>query len=152
MDGNTAYASSDLQERVGRLHPGDEIKLTVLRGNEEKTFTVTLKAENPSLIAAKSKSAEELYNRIGASFVPLNKEQKAKFHVNAGVVITQVREGGLFDYLELPVGSIITELNKQPIANTNDIDKVISNLKNGVLTVSGFYPDGSKLRSGFELR
>ncbi len=152
VDGNTAYASSDLQERVGRLHPGDEIKLTVLRGNEEKTFTVTLKAENPSLIAAKSKSAEELYNRIGASFVPLNKEQKAKFHVNAGVVITQVREGGLFDYLELPVGSIITELNKQPIANTNDIDKVISNLKNGVLTVSGFYPDGSKLRSGFELR
>ena len=63
-----------------------------------------------------------------------------------------MREGGLFDYLELPVGSIITELNKQPIANTNDIDKVISNLKNGVLTVSGFYPDGSKLRSGFELR
>jgi Do/DeqQ family serine protease len=152
VDGNTAYASSDLQERVGRLHPGDEIKLTVLRGNQEKTFTVTLKADNPSVSTANSKSAEELYNKIGASFVPVNNAQKEKFHINGGVLVTQVREGGLFDYTEVPVGSIITEINKQPIRNTNDIDQALSNLKNGVLTISGFYPDGSKLKSAIELR
>ena len=152
VEGTPAYASSDLQERVGRLHPGDQITLTVLRGNEEKNFTVTLKADAPTPKVAVTKSAEELYNKIGASFVPLNATQKAKFHVNSGVLVTQVRDGGLFDYTEVPVGSVITEINKQPIATTNDIDQALGNLKNGVLTISGFYPDGSRLKSAIELR
>jgi serine protease Do len=153
VDGNPAYASSDLQERVGRLHPGDKINLTVLRGNESKDFTVTLKANAPTPNkVAVSKSTEELFNKIGASFVPLNVSQKAKFHVNAGVIVTQVRDGGLFDYTEVPVGSVITEINRQPIATTADIDRALTNLKNGVLTISGFYPDGTRLRSTIELQ
>ena len=153
VEGNPAYASSDLQERVGRLHPGDQISLTVLRGSEVKQFTVTLKAETPSPAKfAASKSAEELYNKIGASFMPVDQAQKDKFHVAYGVVVTQVRGGGLFDYTEIPVGSVVTEINKEPISSTNDIDRALSNLKNGILTISGFYPDGTRLRSTIELQ
>ena len=152
VDGVPAYASSDLQERVGRLHPGDKINLSVLRGNEEKNFTVTLKANAPEPKLAVSRSTEELFNKIGASFVPLNASQKAKFHVNAGVLVTQVRDGGLFDYTEVPVGSVITGINKQPIATVEDIDRALSNLKNGLLTISGYYPDGTRLRSTIELQ
>ena len=152
VEGNTVYESSDLQERVGRLHPGDKIHLTVLRGAEEKNFAVTLHADAPAPKVAVSKSTEEIFNKIGASFIPLNSAQKAKFHVNAGVLVTQVREEGLFDYLEVPVGSVVTEINRQPIASTADIDRVLGNLKNGVLTISGYYPDGSKLKSAMEVR
>ncbi|HWZ05123.1 MAG TPA: Do family serine endopeptidase [Mucilaginibacter sp.] len=153
VDGNKVYESSDLQERVGRLEPGDKIHLTVLRGAEEKNFTVTLKANNPAPEkVAVTKSAEELFNRIGASFVPLNAEMKAKFHVNAGVVVTQVRDGGLFDYTEVPVGSVITQINKQPIASIDDMDRALSSLQHGVLTISGYYPDGSKLRSTIQIQ
>ncbi|MDF2434250.1 MAG: serine protease Do [Mucilaginibacter sp.] len=152
VEGNTAYESSDLQERVGRLEPGDKIHLTVMRGNQEKNFTVTLKENAPEPKVAVSKSAEELYNRIGASFVPLNAAQKTKFHVNAGVVVTQVRNGGLFDNTEIPVGSVITQINKQPITSVDDMDRALSNLKNGVLIISGYYPDGTRLRSAIEVQ
>jgi serine protease Do len=152
VDGVPAYASSDLQERVGRLHPGDQINLTVLRGSDSKDFTVTLKADVPAPKLAISKSTEELYYKIGASFLPLNAAQKAKFHVDAGVFVTQVREGGLLDATEVPEGSVITEINKQPITSTADIDRALGNLKNGVLTISGFWPDGSKLRTAIELK
>jgi len=153
VDGNKVYESSDLQERVGRLEPGDKIHLTVLRGNGEKNFTVTLKANNPAPEkVAVTKSAEELFNRIGASFVPLNAAQKAKFHVNAGVVVTQVRDGGLFDYTEVPVGSVITRINKLPIASVDDMDRALSDLQHGILTISGYYPDGSKLRSTIQIQ
>ncbi|WP_428330457.1 S1C family serine protease [Mucilaginibacter sp.] len=147
VEGNPVYESSDLQERVGRLGPGDKIHLTVLRGNDEKNFTVTLKADAPSVAKATvSKSAEELFNKIGASFMPVNAAQKAKFNVVHGVVVTQVREGGFFDYTEVPVGSVITDINKQPIANIADMDKALGNLRNGVIVITGFYPDGSKLK------
>ncbi|MBE7178890.1 MAG: Do family serine endopeptidase, partial [Mucilaginibacter polytrichastri] len=46
VDGNNIYESSDLQEKVARLKPGDKVKLSVLREGQEKTFNVTLKPED----------------------------------------------------------------------------------------------------------
>lgn len=145
VEGNLVTESSDLTERVGRLRPGDKIHLTVLRGNDEKNFTVTLKGDaiaKTSRTAALSKSAEELYNRLGASFMPLSPAQKTLNRVNAGVMVTQVREGGMFDENEIPRGTIITNINKQPVNSTADIDKAITKLINGKLVISGQMPDG----------
>jgi len=153
VEGNTAYESSDLQERVGRLQPGDKINLTVLRGNEQKNFTVTLKAEAPAArTAAASKSAEELYNKLGASFSPLSQAQKARFHVNGGVIVTQVREGGVFDSFQVPVGSVITSINRQHINSVADIDRAITNLKNGNVIISGYLPDGTSFNNMFQVQ
>jgi Do/DeqQ family serine protease len=151
VDGTPAFASSDLQERVGRLHPGDKINLTVLRGSDVKDFTVTLKADMPAPKVAVSKSAEELYNKLGASFKPLSADEKAKFHAHSGVIITQVRDGGVFDNAEIPVGSVITSVNRKPVSSAEDIDNVLSNLNSRTIVFSGYYPDGSKLVLPFEL-
>jgi Do/DeqQ family serine protease len=152
VDGVNAYESSDLEEPVGRLEPGDKIHLTVLHNGKEKNVTVTLHAGNPQPEeAAVSHSAEELYNRIGASFVPLTAAQKAKFHVNGGVMVAQVRSGGLFDFTDVPEGSVITSINRQPISSVNDIDHALSNLSHGLLTIGGYYPDGTRLRSTIQI-
>ncbi|WP_158825637.1 Do family serine endopeptidase [Mucilaginibacter lacusdianchii] len=151
VEGNAVYESSDLQERVGRLHPGDKINLTVLRGGSEKNFTITLKGDAPvaNRTAAVSKSAEELYNKLGGSFQPLTQAQKSKFHIPSGVVVTQVRQGGLFENYDIPVGSVITSINKQPINGVADIDKAIPNLKRGQIVIEGYYPDGTKFANAF---
>jgi len=150
VEGVTVYESSDLQERVGRLQPGDKINLTVLRDGAEKNFTVTLKAESPvARDAAVSRSATELYNKLGASFMPLTSSEKAKFHVNGGVVVTQVRRGGIFDRADIPSGTIITNINKEPINTVADIDRAITNLKNGMLIIGGYYADGTKFSGTF---
>ncbi len=154
VEGNTVNESSDLQEHVGRLQPGDKIRLTVVRGNEEKNFDVTLHADAgvDNRTAAVSKSAEELYNKLGASFQPLTQAQKAKFRINSGVVVTQVRPGGFFDDTEIPVGSVITNINKQPINSTADIDRAITNIHNGHLVVSGYDPSGRSFSNTFDIR
>jgi Do/DeqQ family serine protease len=150
VEGNTVYESSDLQERVARLTPGDKIRLTVTREGKERDVVVTLKPEAPEARKTDiAKSATELYNKLGASFTPLSAEQKAKFRVNGGVVVTQVRPGGVFDDFEVPVGSIVTKINQQPINSIQDIDKAITNLKNGTVIISGFYPDGGSFTNSF---
>jgi serine protease Do len=150
VEGNVVYESSDLQERVARLTPGDKIRLTVTRDGKDKDFVVTLKGEAPEARKTEvAKSATELYNKLGASFTPLSAEQKAKFKVSGGVVVTQVRRGGVFDDFEVPVGSIVTKINQQPINSTQDIDKAITNLKNGTVVISGFYPDGGSFTNSF---
>ncbi|RFZ81474.1 Do family serine endopeptidase [Mucilaginibacter terrenus] len=153
VEGNTVYESSDLQERVARLQPGDKINVTVLRNGTEKNFDVTLKEEAPvAKTAALSKSASELFNKLGASFAPISAAQKAKFHVSNGVVVTQVRTGGIFDDTEIPVGSVITSINRQPISSIDDMDKVITNLRNGRLIISGVYPNGGSFNNVFEVQ
>jgi serine protease Do len=153
VEGNPVYESSDLQERVGRLQPGDKINLTILRNGSEKSFNVTLKPEAATnKTAAVSKSSAELFNKLGASFQPLTQAQKSKFRVNSGVLVTQVRPGGIFDDTEIPVGSVITSINKQPINSIADMDKVITNLKNGRLIITGYYPDGGSFSNVFEIQ
>jgi len=151
VEGNPVYESSDLQEHVARLEPGDKVHLTVLRDGEDKNFTVTLKADVPAertaVVAAGS--AEELYNKLGASFHPLTPAQKAHYHIIGGVVVTQVREGGMFDNFDVAVGSVITNINKQPISNVADIDKAITNLRNGNVLISGISPDGTRFNNSF---
>ncbi|MFD1256796.1 Do family serine endopeptidase [Mucilaginibacter terrae] len=152
VEGVKIYESSDLQERVGRLQPGDKVRLTVLRAGAEKNFTITLKGEpteNKLAAAAVSKSAEELYNKLGASFQPLTPAQKSKFRLNSGVVVTQVRRGGFFENYDIPEGSIITSINKQAINSTADIDKAITNLKNGQMVIEGYSADGSRFSNSF---
>ncbi|MCO5945539.1 Do family serine endopeptidase [Mucilaginibacter flavidus] len=151
IEGNTIYESSDLQERVGRLAPGDKVHITVLRDGAEKNLAVTLKADAGTPKMAASKSGEELFNKIGASFTPLNAAQKAKFHVSNGVLVTQVREGGLFDNTEIPEGSVITQINRQPISTIDDLDRALSNPRNGILVISGLSPDGTKLRVALQV-
>jgi serine protease Do len=151
VEGVTVYESSDLQERVGRLQPGDKINLTVLRDGSEKNFAVTLKAEAAEASTAlASKSGTEIYsNKLGARFTPLSERQKAKYRVNGGIVVTQVREGGMFDSQDIPIGTIITSINKQTVYSGADIDKAITNLQNGLLIISGVYPDGTKFNNKF---
>lgn len=152
VEGVTVYESSDLQERVGRLQPGDKINLTVSRGGSEKNFAVTLKAEAPAArTAVNNRSATELYNKMGASFMPVTQAQKNKFHVNSGVVVTQVREGGMFSDLDIPVGSVITEINKQPINSVADIDKAITGIRDGQLIITGRDVDGRSFTNRFVL-
>jgi serine protease Do len=152
VDGKMVYESSDLQEPVARLQPGDKIDLTIQRGDEQKNVSVTLKADagNLNRTAAVSKSSEDLYNKLGASFKPLNPAQKGRYHVRSGVVVTQVRPGLLFDDTQIPVGSIITSINKQPVNNSDDITRAITSMKNGNLIITGYYPDGTAFNNVFQ--
>ncbi len=152
VNGHLVTESSDLQETVGRLQPGDKINLTVLREGQEKNFNVVLKGETLTNHTAANKSAEELYNKLGASFQPLNQEQKNKFHVNSGVMVTQVRSGRMLDQLGMEAGTIITSINKMPINTPADIDKAITNTKDGILTISGVYQDGSNFTNKFQVQ
>jgi serine protease Do len=151
VDGKPVYESSDLLEPVGRLQPGDKIDLTVMRGNEEKNFPVTLEAKQGNLnrTASYSTSNPESLDKLGASFQPLNQEQKDKLQVNSGVMVTQVSPGKLFDNLPIPAGSTIISINKQPVSSVEDIESALSNTQDGKLVIKGFDPDGTAFNNIF---
>lgn len=146
VEGNTIYSSSDLQERVARLNPGDKLKLTYKRDGKERDVTVTLKAQEAKKSAADkevSASATEIFNKLGASFTPASDAQKKKFGVNSGVVITQVHRGGMFEYFGVEKGLIVTHVNGKPVNNVDDVESALGSTKRNIVRITGVSESGT---------
>lgn len=153
VDGNRISSSSDLQERVGRLRPGDKIELSYLRGGKERSTNVTLKGEESVKIAKNgSQSSAEVFNKLGASFAPLSNTAKKKFGINAGIQLAEVRNGGLFEQYNVPKGLIITNINGKEVNSVEDIDDALDASSNNMIRISGITYDGSRLTMSFPIR
>jgi Do/DeqQ family serine protease len=144
-------ASSELQEQIGRHRPGDKIAITLVRNGVEKTLTAVLKADEGAKIAS-SKSVEEVFNKLGASFAPISESTKKKFGLSTGLIVSEVRNGGLFDQVGLPKGTIITAVNGKTVAKVDDLDDALGNRKNDMLQITGIAPDGARINYTFQVR
>jgi len=151
LDNVAVNASSELQEQVGRHRPGDKIAISLVRNGIEKTLTAVLKADEGAKLAS-SKSAEEVFNKLGASFAPISESTKKKFGLNDGLIVSEVRNGGLFDQVGLPKGTIITAVNSKTVAKVDDLDEALGNRKNDMLQITGIAPDGARINYTFQVR
>jgi serine protease Do len=154
VEGVEIYDSPDLQEKVGRMRPGDKIALTVLKADgSTKNVSVTLKPESTVTLASaktvESKSTGATISKLGASFAPASAAVKAKFGVKDGVVVTNVEQGKLFDYWDVSKGLLITKVNGKPVNSAGDIEKALPTSPNGKTTISGFNENGGSYTISF---
>lgn len=141
------YDSPDLQEKIGRLSPGDKVQLTYLRDGQLKNVNVTLKSEGNASSAAKPSIAARptgtSFDRLGASFAPASVALKTKYGVKSGVVVTGIEQGKLFDTWEVPKGVVITSVNGKPVNSSKDVEAALPNSRNGMTTITGVGPQGT---------
>lgn len=150
IDGKTIYASSDLQERVYILRPGDKVTLTYKRDGREREATVTLQ-EQPKDTAAEERrnaataSATELYNKLGAGFVAASDARKEELGITSGVVVAQVNRGGLFDYYNIQRGLVITQVNGVDVNSIDDVEKALARTERNIIRIVGIPQRGSRI-------
>lgn len=147
VDGKTIYGSPDLQERVARLRPGDKVKLTYKREGKEKDVVVTLKGEevnkSGSTEEGSSASATQIFNKLGASFIPATDARKKELGISSGVVVTQVHRGGVFEYFGVERGLVITEINGKAVNNVDDVESALASTKRNIVRIKGVPQRGS---------
>jgi serine protease Do len=147
VDGVEIYDSPDLQERVGRLRPGDKVALTVLKADGSlKNVNITLKPESPVSLAAKTTEAKPsgaTISKLGATFAPASDAVKNKFGVKNGVVVTSVTPGKLFDYWDVSKGLLITKVNEKPVNNSTDVEKALAASQAGRTVITGVNENGT---------
>lgn len=146
VQGIEIFDSPDLQERIGRMSPGDKVELTIMRDGKTRDVTVTLKGdeslEQPKTAAA-GKATGTSIEQLGASFAPASTALKAKYGVKSGVVVSAVAPGKLFDSLDLPEGIIITTVNGRPVNSSADVKAALPTSKTGMTTVTAVGPNGN---------
>ena len=154
IDGRDIKHSSLLQETVARLHPGDKIKLTFKRDGKERTVSVSLQDEesiNANRSSVDAKSTAQLYNKLGAGFVPLSDAKKKEMNISSGIVLSDIRRGGLFDLYDVPRGLIITKINGIEVNTVDQVESALGNSKNNMLRIEGITTDGRFMQLSFPI-
>ncbi len=141
VDGKRVTKSSELQEIIGRKRPGDAVKISLNRSGKEINYTVTLRNVNGTTRVIK-KDDIEFITVLGGSFRPLNKTEKTRLGITYGVKVTEVNSGIMAD-LGIPNNFIITQINRNPVRDVEDINSSVKGLqKEDPVVIQGYLPNG----------
>ncbi|MGD0340855.1 MAG: Do family serine endopeptidase [Bacteroidales bacterium] len=139
MDGISVDSPNELQEQVGKHHPGDKVMITYFRDGKENTVPVTLKniAGNTSVVT-KGMGVDEIF---GARFETLSNSEKQMFNTDYGVKIVSVSDGKFKD-IGLRKGTILLSINGKKVKTPEEVRQVTNNEKT-LKSIEGFQPDGT---------
>lgn len=125
--------ASGLRMAVSLLAPGTEITLTILRNKETLPVKVLVGSfpEGGDLQAGTGTPQAE--NLLGITVQELTPElaQKLGYAKEQGVVVSGVAPGSPANWVGLKSGSLVMEINQQPIASVRQFNSAIGELKRG---------------------
>lgn len=136
INSNEISSSSELQEAVAKLKPGDKINIVYSREGKDATTTATLKNKSGNFDVVKE---DNVLLKLGAELVTLEPRKAKEYGILGGVVVRKVKEGGAFsNQTRMKDNFIIFKVNGREVKSTDEIKAAIGNAT--TITVSGFYP------------
>jgi len=141
VNGENVDEDAQLAELIARQKPGDGVKLTFVRNGSEQTVTATLKDKLGSFASANPAAIQSL----GADFTELSKDDADKLGINGGVVVSNIRDGGvLSNQTNMRPGFIITKVGDQPVRTVDEFREALSK-QGSNFQVQGMYPDSKEI-------
>jgi len=145
IDNHIVNSVSELQEWVARNRPGHEIMITFLRSGARKEVKARLKNSE----GKESFEKKEIKDFIeGAKFEDVPYRELAKLLLDGGVKVVNVAPGK-WKKAGIRKDFIIAYIDKVPVDNVEDLNRILEYKKGGVL-IEGFYSDGEKGTYGME--
>lgn len=151
INGKRVMTYTDLPFFVGRIRPGTEIEMVVIREGKRRSLDVTVGERSESQVAATG-NRESTEAALGMVVSELTDEMKDAADVSYGVLVRRVFEGAALD-AGIREGDILQMLNQQRIASVEDYQEALGGLpENGSVAVlvvrRGFGPRFLVLRMG----
>lgn len=131
VNGIAVNKASELQEQISKYHPGDKVKVILLRGGKSKEVDVILRSKTGEDKIV-SESRQESASFGGASFENLTREEKQALGITNGVRIKKVGKG-MFASRNVEEGFVITHIDKTKVNNVQDLMNQLKTRKGAVL-------------------
>jgi serine protease Do len=128
FQGEPVEKADAFRNKVAMLKPGTEVEVVVLRDRGKKSFKVEL-GERPAggiLMPGSSKLLES----TGLTVQNLDDEiaRRLGYEGLSGVVVTNVEPASPADKAEIRPGTLIMEVNRQPVENTREFEKALEDI------------------------
>lgn len=134
INGKAVKDNLDVVSTIANMRPGEEVKLHLLSRGKETTKTVVLADRNnfSSDTPQAEKEAEPEEVNLGLSMAPLDRSMRSQLGLdrdNGGMVVMDVKAGSLAEESGLAPGSVITQINHQPVRSIDDVRKALKGVE-----------------------
>ncbi len=136
-DGQPMSSSNQLTEAIAIRHPGEKIKLTVLRDGAQKEILVTLRALPQEALAARPQ--RDLLKILGVEVSDLSARDKKELGLEVGVKVTGIGPGKIQNNTNMQEGFVIIKVNGRAVKDTREFLSLLGSLQGGVM-LEGVYP------------
>ncbi|MAT55573.1 MAG: protease Do [Saprospirales bacterium] len=129
----------ELQEQIGRLHPGDKVEVHFIRNGEQMTIKVTLRDENHRTGFVLAEDTDVL-ERHGFDLRELTVIEKRRLRTR-GVFVDKIIKGSIIASTAMDPGYIITKINDTSVNSVAEVVELLKKNKNKEVILEGFYED-----------
>jgi serine protease Do len=139
IDGQNIKDGDELVSIISAKHPGQTVKLGILRGGKKLTLDVGI-ADRAELTGdlgggnddnSAPDAVDPGQNKLGISVKLTEPAVVAKLKINGGVTVTAVKPGSFAGNIGLYPGAVITEINRKPITDEASYRAIVTGLKSG---------------------
>ena len=117
-----------LPKIVAKTAPGRAVKVEVVRNGKAQVFDITIEVLKDTTVVAAAKS-----DPVGLQVQDITPElmKSLKLDTKNGVLVSDVTAGGAAGEAGVRRGDVITEINRAPINNVGDYNRVTSSSEKG---------------------
>ncbi|WP_246128468.1 Do family serine endopeptidase [Pleionea sediminis] len=127
VDGKEVGSAADLPFLVGRIKPGKEVEMVILRNGDRKTLDITIGERPQSEVADRGRPGGESNAGLGMTVVELDDRIREMADVEYGVLVREVISGPARD-AGIREGDILQMLNQQRINSIEDYQSALDRL------------------------
>jgi Do/DeqQ family serine protease len=135
INGYAIHTEPEMLEQIARYKPGDNISVTYVRNGNTKMTTVQLKNIEGNTSIIKQASVTRI---LGADFRTLSPEERKKYNVKGGVMVTDIDRGSLAQQTNMKKGFVITQINDNAVTSVEELQRVLGSSNS--VQIAGFYP------------
>ncbi|WP_180170641.1 Do family serine endopeptidase [Acinetobacter sp. YH12027] len=152
FNGTPISRTGELLNYLNRTGPNQSIQLEVLRDDKRQNISATLITAPDDTPAKAETTPVKKGPVIGVSIRNLNADELKQLSLKGGVLIQDVRAGGIASQARIQPGDVVTQVNNKAVNNAEDFVKVISELKNGSIARVSLIRQGQSAIVGMRIQ
>jgi serine protease Do len=132
VNNNEVVSVNDLQNKIASKSPGDVVRLKIWRNQKSMMIPVTLgQAPVVTIDKKTNNSPRKSFENLGLEIRDLTQAEKNTINLQNGVYVKDVKQGSPSQKGGVFSGFVIHTVNDQPVRNSEDFKKRISNFQEG---------------------
>ncbi|WP_404470772.1 DegQ family serine endoprotease [Vreelandella venusta] len=144
VNGEEVDRSSTLPRLIGRVAPGREVELTLMRDGEQVTETVEL-GSWPNAESPRSSSSSNDQVRLGVAVAEVDEATRERLNISGGVEVRQVEADSVAAQAGLRPGDILVSIDHRTVSTADELLSIVEELPSDRAIPLRLYRDGRSL-------
>ncbi|PRY66044.1 serine protease Do [Vreelandella songnenensis] len=144
VNGDEVDRSSTLPRLIGRVAPGSDVELTLMRDGEQVTETVEL-GHWPDAEGEQQSGASNSQVRLGISVAELDEAVRERLNIDGGVEVRQVESGSVAAEAGLRPGDVLVSIDHRGVSSADELLSIVEDLPSDRAIPLRIYRDGRSL-------